>query len=96
MRAYWDLLQAAETGSGKTGAFGIPVVQLVHEIRRRALLGGDSLSSPASAPTGVPSTFLLYESLGVLEYSYYFYKLWYLGLGCCTVLFRWPLPMESE
>ncbi len=31
--------QAAETGSGKTGAFGIPVLQLVSEIRRKALLG---------------------------------------------------------
>ena len=26
-----DLLVAAETGSGKTGAFGLPVVQIVHE-----------------------------------------------------------------
>lgn len=26
---------AAETGSGKTGAFGIPVLQLVHEALRQ-------------------------------------------------------------
>ena len=26
-----DVLAAAETGSGKTGAFGIPVLQIVHE-----------------------------------------------------------------
>jgi len=31
-----DVLAAAETGSGKTGAFGIPVLQIVHEALRDA------------------------------------------------------------
>ena len=31
-----DVLVAAETGSGKTGAFGVPVLQIVHESLRNA------------------------------------------------------------
>lgn len=31
-----DVLAAAETGSGKTGAFGVPVLQIVHEALRDA------------------------------------------------------------
>ena len=27
-----DVLVASETGSGKTGAFGLPVLQIVHEV----------------------------------------------------------------
>lgn len=30
-----DLVAAAETGSGKTGAFAIPTLQIIHEIRAR-------------------------------------------------------------
>jgi hypothetical protein len=40
--------QAAETGSGKTGAFGIPVVQLASEIRTRAMHGGGGGSAGAA------------------------------------------------
>ena len=32
-----DVLMAAETGSGKTGAFCLPVLQIVHESRRNAI-----------------------------------------------------------
>ena len=41
--------QAAETGSGKTGAFGIPLLQLVIEIRRKALLGQVHVPRPKAA-----------------------------------------------
>lgn len=51
-----DVLAAAETGSGKTGAFAMPVLQLVHEtVRARAHPGAaTSALSPAgaSAPRG--------------------------------------------
>jgi hypothetical protein len=36
--------QAAETGSGKTGAFGIPVLQIVYETLRGIATGNVSLS----------------------------------------------------
>jgi ATP-dependent RNA helicase DDX1 len=41
-----DVMGAAETGSGKTGAFGIPILQLVHE----AMRGGDSDGNSAGGP----------------------------------------------
>lgn len=34
-----DVLMAAETGSGKTGAFCLPVLQIVHESRRNTTSG---------------------------------------------------------
>ena len=41
-------LQAAETGSGKTGAFALPAIQIVHETRR-------GVSSSASRAAGTPA-----------------------------------------
>ena len=42
-----DVLGAAETGTGKTGAFGIPVLQLIHEqLREEAIEAADSASGP--------------------------------------------------
>jgi superfamily II DNA/RNA helicase len=32
-------LQAAETGSGKTGAFALPTLQIVYETLREQLIG---------------------------------------------------------
>jgi hypothetical protein len=49
-----DVMVAAETGSGKTGAFGLPAVQLAHEIARRRSSGRArpaSSSSASSAPS---------------------------------------------
>ncbi|KAG2489591.1 hypothetical protein HYH03_011872 [Edaphochlamys debaryana] len=41
-----DVMAAAETGSGKTGAFAIPVLQIVHEtLRHRAASGGAASTS---------------------------------------------------
>jgi ATP-dependent RNA helicase DDX1 len=50
--------QAAETGSGKTGAFVLPAVQLVHEIKRAAEAARPigSRAAAAAAPTGPSPT----------------------------------------
>lgn len=37
-------MAAAETGSGKTGAFGLPILQVVHESIRSRQEGGTSVS----------------------------------------------------
>nr|XP_058944208.1 ATP-dependent RNA helicase DDX1-like [Pocillopora verrucosa] len=52
-----DVLMAAETGRGKTGAFSLPVIQIVHETIREALTGRKSSRPTSAAPSDVPTKF---------------------------------------
>eukprot|EP01054_Gregarina_sp_Poly1_P005909 Gregarina_sp_Poly_1__5908@NODE_310_length_9629_cov_213_427526_g267_i0_p2_GENE_NODE_310_length_9629_cov_213_427526_g267_i0NODE_310_length_9629_cov_213_427526_g267_i0_p2_ORF_typecomplete_len759_score107_28DEAD/PF00270_29/2_3e41DEAD/PF00270_29/1_6e03Helicase_C/PF00271_31/2_8e21SPRY/PF00622_28/4_2e21ResIII/PF04851_15/0_67ResIII/PF04851_15/0_00034ERCC3_RAD25_C/PF16203_5/3_2e05UTP25/PF06862_12/6_7e02UTP25/PF06862_12/0_11_NODE_310_length_9629_cov_213_427526_g267_i01342410 len=48
-----DVCAAAETGSGKTGAFGLPCLQVVHEtLRQKAITGGAVIGNKPKVLTG--------------------------------------------
>jgi ATP-dependent RNA helicase DDX1 len=59
-----DVMVAAETGSGKTGAFALPAIQIVHEVKRdleesaaaaAAAKAGGASSAAASASSAAPA-----------------------------------------
>ena len=47
-----DVLMAAETGSGKTGAFSIPVIQIVHEAKNAKNSDNSSKNNNSSSGSG--------------------------------------------
>lgn len=47
-----DVLMAAETGSGKTGAFCLPVLQIVWETMKDFQSGKDQKVAPNLKPSG--------------------------------------------
>lgn len=47
-----DVMVAAETGSGKTGAFALPAIQIVHETRRAAVAAAAAGMKAAGSGAG--------------------------------------------
>jgi ATP-dependent RNA helicase DDX1 len=54
-----DLVAAAETGSGKTGAFAIPALQIIHEVRARRRSDTEKSDKPCLSNSDRDQEFLV-------------------------------------